>query len=183
MNTGGKFTKGIKAPAHVNWDLWLGPAPERPYSDGVHPFRWRRFRDYGNGSLGDMGCHYFDLAHWALNLRHPTTVKATGPQPEEVSTPAWCIAEYEYPARGDLPPVKLTWYDSGKLPPKISAFGKTESGETYTSKTVSGQNGRFMNLNGGLLLVGSKGMLWSNYYQRRASRRKVRRLRSPQGLH
>ena len=166
VNTGGKFTKGTDAPAHINWDLWLGPAPQRPYSEGVHPYRWRRFWDYGNGSLGDMGCHYLDLAHWALNLRHPTTVKATGPKPDEVSTPAWCIAEYEYPARGDLPPVKLTWYDSGRLPPKIAAFGETERGETYTSKTVRGQNGRLMNLNGGLLFVGSKGMLWSNYNQR-----------------
>lgn len=84
-DTGGKFTKGTDAPAHLNWDLWLGPAPKRPYSEGVHPYRWRRFWDFGTGSLGDMGCHYIDLAHWALDLRHPTTVKATGPEPDEVS--------------------------------------------------------------------------------------------------
>ena len=166
VNAGAKFTTDTNAPAHVNWDLWLGPASERPYSEGVHPHRWRKFWDYGMGTLGDFGCHYMDLAHWALDLRHPTTVKATGPEPEEVSTPAWCIAEYEYPARGDLPPVSLTWYDSGKQPPQIAAFGVYGAGETLTAKTAKGQNGKGMALGGGQLFVGRKGMLWSNYNQR-----------------
>jgi predicted dehydrogenase len=161
LSADAKYSKGLIPAAHVNWDLWLGPAPERPYSDGVHPFWWRYMWDYGTGLLGDLGCEYMDVAHWALDLRHPTTVKATGPEPEEVNTPAWCIAEYEYPARGDLPPVKLTWYEDGKLPPKIAEFGVYSAGETYTSKTVKGQDGRLMRLYGGQFFVGSKGMLWT----------------------
>ena len=105
--SGGKFTTGTAAPAGLDWDLWLGPAPERPYSEGVHPFDWRKFWDYGTGALGDFGCHYMDLVHWALDLRAPTAVAAEGPPVDPVSSPEWCIAHYEYPARGEQPPVKL----------------------------------------------------------------------------
>ncbi len=153
--TGGKFTSGTPAPDHLDWDLWLGPAPQRTYSQGVHPFEWRKFWDYGTGSLGDFGCHYMDLAHWALRLRDPTRISAQGPAFDPVSTPAWCIVEYDYPARGDLPPVKLTWYDSGKRPPRVTTLG-----------AVTDQNGKPMNLGGGQLFVGAAGMLLSNYSQR-----------------
>jgi predicted dehydrogenase len=74
--TGGKFTTDTPAPKNLDWDL--GPEVERPYSEGVHPFNWRRFWDYGTGALGDFGCHYMDLAHWALKLRNPTSVSAQG---------------------------------------------------------------------------------------------------------
>ena len=108
--TGGTF-KTAPLPKNVDWDLWLGPAVERPYSEGIHPFHWRKFWDYGTGSLGDFGCHYMDLTHWALKLRNPVRVSAQGPEYEPVSTPAWLIVKYDFPARGKLPPLKLTWYD------------------------------------------------------------------------
>ena len=148
-----RFTTGTTAPKGLDWDLWLGPAPERPYSEGVHPFKWRAFWDYGTGTLGDFGCHYMDLAHWALNLRAPTAVEATGDPArfDPVSTPAWCIAHYEYPARGEMPAVKLHWYDSGKRP---------ELWETLPEGAKKATAG------GGQLFVGSGGMILSNYGQR-----------------
>lgn len=147
--TGGKFTTDKPAPKNVNWDLFLGPAPERPYSEGVHPFNWRRFWDYGTGSLGDFGCHFMDLVHWALKLRNPVSVHATGPAYEPVSTPAWCVCEYQYPARDKLPPVKLVWYDSGKRPELL--------------KTLKDKNGNGFDWGGGQIFVGEKGMLLSDY--------------------
>jgi predicted dehydrogenase len=149
--SGGKFTTGTPAPSHVNWDLWLGPAKERPYSEGVHPFQWRKFWDYGTGALGDFGCHYMDLVHWALDLRRPTRCRAEGPPVDEVSTPAWCIAYYDYPARGEQPPVKLTWYDSGKQPPILATL-KRKDGSGLVDAFRSGQ-----------LFIGEKGMLISDY--------------------
>lgn len=149
--SGAMFTTGTPAPAHLNWDLWLGPAPERAYSEGVHPFQWRRFWDYGSGALGDFGCHYMDLAHWALHLRGPQRVATEGPAVDEVSAPAWLIAHYEYPAREELPPVKLTWYDSGKKPELLG--------------TLKDKNGMPLDWNSGVLFVGEDGMLISDYSQ------------------
>ena len=148
---GAKFTTGTSAPKGLDWDLWLGPAPERPYSEEVHPFKWRKFWDYGTGTLGDFGCHYMDLAHWALNLRAPTAVEATGdPMPyDPVSTPVYCIAHYEYPARGEMPACKLHWYDSGKRPPLWD--------------TIENEDAKKATAGGGQLFVGEKGMLLSNY--------------------
>ena len=109
--------KGAKAvPEYLDWDLWLGPAPERPYQDGYHPFRWRGFWDFGTGALGDMGCHNMDAAFWALELGAPTSVvaEAAGIHPD--TAPKWSVIRYEFPARGAKPPVRLTWYDGGKKP-------------------------------------------------------------------
>jgi predicted dehydrogenase len=149
-----KFTTGTTPPKGLDWDLWLGPAPERPYSEGVHPFNWRKFWDYGTGTLGDFGCHYMDLAHWALNLRAPTAVEATGdPTPyDHVSAPRYCIAHYEYPARGEVPACRLHWYDSGKQP----ALWATLENEDAKKATAGG----------GQLFVGDGGMLLSNYGSR-----------------
>jgi predicted dehydrogenase len=148
--SGGKFTTGTPAPPGLDWNLWLGPAPERPYSEGVHPFQWRKFWDYGTGALGDFGCHYMDLVHWALDLRAPLTVEAEGPPVDSVSAPTWCIARYEYPARGDQPAVKLTWYDSGKQPDiaRSLKLGDKPLGDVYK---------------GAQLFIGSGGMLVSDY--------------------
>lgn len=146
--TGGVF-KTSETPAHVNWDLWLGPAMERSYSEGVHPFQWRKFWDYGTGSLGDFGCHYMDLAHWALELRNPLRVSAKGPEFDPVSTPAWLIVKYDYPARGTMPPLTLTWYDSGKKPEILSS--------------LRDKQGNAINWNSGQLFIGSEGMILSDY--------------------
>ncbi|WP_254511541.1 Gfo/Idh/MocA family protein [Anatilimnocola floriformis] len=148
--TDAKFTTDKPCPPNLDWNLWLGPAQERPYSDGVHPFNWRKFWDYGTGSLGDFGCHYMDLPHWALELRGPTSVEATGTPYDPVSCPGWCIAKYEYPARGKFPACKLTWYDSGKKPEEKLA-------ELTHSKVKPAT------WNSGVLFVGSKGSLLANY--------------------
>jgi len=148
--SGGSLTSGTAAPASLDWNLWLGPTAERPYSEGVHPFNWRKFWDYGTGALGDFGCHYMDLPHWALDLRGPSAVEAEGPPFDPVTTPEWCIVKYEHPARGNRPPVKLTWYDSG-LKPVLAGILKVNGkplGEVFKS---------------GQLFIGSEGMLVSDY--------------------
>ena len=103
-------------PKHLNWDLWLGPAPRRPYHRCYVPKWWRNWWDFGCGGLGDFGCHYMDLPFWALKLRHPTSVEADGPPVHPESTPKSLEVRYEFPARGRMPPVKLTWYDGGRRP-------------------------------------------------------------------
>ncbi|MFN7016656.1 MAG: Gfo/Idh/MocA family oxidoreductase, partial [Fimbriimonadales bacterium] len=103
-------------PPYLFWDLWLGPAPERPYHDGYHPFAWRGWWDFGTGALGDMGCHIIDTAYWALELGLPTSVEMDGAPRMPESGPKSSKAIYEFPARGTQPPVKLYWYDGGLKP-------------------------------------------------------------------
>jgi len=131
-------------PAGLHWDLWLGPAPERPYNPAYHPFNWRRWWDFGGGTLGDMGCHHMDLPYWALNLGHPLSVYAEGPEPNSDSTPGWLIVRYEHPARGAQPPVTLTWRHGGKRP------------EYFAEGTLPSWGD-------GTLFVGEKGMLLADY--------------------
>ena len=96
------------------WDLWLGPAPERPYADGYHPFTWRGWWDFGTGALGDMACHTVNMPFMALNLRDPIAVQAETSGHNKDSYPNWSIITFEFPALGDRPAVKLFWYDGGK---------------------------------------------------------------------
>jgi len=144
---GDRPTDTPPVPPHLDWDLWLGPAPFRPYHPRYAPFAWRGWADFGTGGLGDFFCHYSDLAFWALKLRYPTTVEAEGPPPHPDSCPPWLIVRYEYPARGDLPPVKLTWYDGGKRPP----IQKQENLPDWGSA---------------VLFVGEKGMILADYGRR-----------------
>jgi predicted dehydrogenase len=130
-------------PETLDWDLWLGPASYRPYHSEYAPFKWRYWWNFANGQLGDFFCHYCDLAFWALKLRHPTTVKAEGPVHPE-SAARWTIARQEYPARDDLPPVTLHWYNGGPYP----AFVKEEKIPEWGSA---------------VLFIGSDGMLIANY--------------------
>jgi predicted dehydrogenase len=130
-------------PNTLDWDLWLGPAAYRPYSPAYAPFGWRYWWNFANGQLGDFFCHYCDLAFWALKLRHPSTVEAEGPVHPE-STAKWTTARQEYPARGDLPPVTLTWYNGGGYP----ALVKERNVPQWPN---------------GVLFIGSKGMLLSDY--------------------
>ncbi len=132
-------------PEGLDWDLWLGPAADRPYSPAYAPFQWRYWWNFANGQLGDFFCHYCDLAFWALKLRHPTTVEAEGPVHPN-SAARWTIARQEYPARGELPAVKLTWYNGGGYP----AFVKEQNIPTWGSA---------------VLFLGSKGMLIADYNQ------------------
>jgi predicted dehydrogenase len=146
--SGGRYKPGTP-PAGFDWDLYLGPRPKIPYSTGVHPGNWRRFWHFGTGTLGDMACHYMDLAHWALKLMYPTSVASEGPEVHEVGTPKWMIVRYEHPQRGDMPPCKVTWYDGGKKPEIL--------------KILKRKDGKPVKWGDGQLFIGDKGMLLSNY--------------------
>ena len=129
-------------PSTLHWDLWLGPAPERPYNAAYVPFKWRSWWDFGGGGTADLGCHHMDLPFWALGLRHPTSVVAEGPALNAETTPLGLEARYEFPARGDQPAVKLTWYSSERIPKSIRGFTPPGAGN---------------------LFVGDKGMLFADY--------------------
>jgi hypothetical protein len=105
-------------PAGVNWDLWLGPREFRPYHPAYAPVTWRDFWAFGLGAMGDFGCHDLDAACWALDLEKPISVQArpAGYMDEEI-VPHGEICYYEFGARGDRPPVRVTWYDGGLQPP------------------------------------------------------------------
>jgi predicted dehydrogenase len=109
-------TETPPAPDHIDWDLWLGPAPKRPYHGDYLPFKWRGWWDFGTGAPGDMGCHNADAAFWALDLDAPTSVEAESSGVNSETCPKWSIVRSEFPKRGKLPPVTLTWYDGGKMP-------------------------------------------------------------------
>jgi predicted dehydrogenase len=138
-------------PEGLDWDLWLGPAQERAYSPEYVPKQWRRYWAFGGGTLSDFGCHYMDLPHWALGLRHPLSVETEGPRIDAEGTPAWMIARYEYPARGESPPVKLTWYHGGK-----------DGKEVRPPHFARGELPKWGN---GVLFVGDKGMLLAEYWK------------------
>ena len=128
-----RWPQGIQRPSEtppvpdsLDWDLWLGPAPRRPYHPVYHPRSWRGWYDFGAGALGDMGCHIFDIAFWALKLGHPTSVEACsscfiGLDGKKVvnneTYPQASLVRYEFPARANMPPVGLSWYDGGLMPP------------------------------------------------------------------
>ena len=102
-------------PKTLDWDLWLGTAPERPYSPAYVPFKWRGWWDFGTGALGDMACHTMNLAFLALKLGSPTSVEAESSKFNAETYQTWAKVRYEFPARGDMPPVTLTWYEGRRL--------------------------------------------------------------------
>jgi predicted dehydrogenase len=104
-------------PSNLHWDLWLGPAPKRPYADDYHPFNWRGWWDFGTGALGDMACHIVNLPFMALDLMNPTRVIAHTSGTNHDSYPSWSIIEYDFPANDNRGPLKMWWYDGGKFPP------------------------------------------------------------------
>jgi predicted dehydrogenase len=104
-------------PAHLDWDLWLGPAPAREYHPAYLPFVWRGWWDFGTGALGDMACHVLNMAFLALELGYPSSIEAESSGGNLETAPKWSIIRYEFPRRGELPPLALTWYDGGKKPP------------------------------------------------------------------
>ncbi|MBN2455079.1 MAG: Gfo/Idh/MocA family oxidoreductase [Sedimentisphaerales bacterium] len=103
-------------PSTLDWDLWLGPAPERPYHSAYHPFKWRYWWDFGTGRLGDMACHIMDPAFWALKLTSPVTVEAQTTKFNDEVYPDTAVVRYEFAARDKLPPVTVTWYHGGIYP-------------------------------------------------------------------
>lgn len=126
---GGWWKQGIERPPvvptpdNLDFYIWLGPRPDRDYGEGYHPFAWRGFWDFGTGSLGDMGCHIFNMPHMALNLRDPLTVQAETSGHNRESFPSWSVVHYEFPARDGRPAFDLTWHDGGKKPDPSLAPG------------------------------------------------------------
>lgn len=105
-------------PKHIHYDLWLGPAPYRPFSEAHFHFNWRYWWDFGGGQLADFACHFMDLPFWALELGAPTSVAAKGEKGHDGDNecPMKMQVEYQFAARGGMPPVHLTWYHGGWLP-------------------------------------------------------------------
>ncbi len=111
-------------PDSVDWDLWLGVAPKRPYSPDYVPFKWRGFWDFGTGALGDMGCHVYDMPYWGLKLGAPTSVTAEQEGMTKESPPKASTITYEFAQRGNLVPAKFVWYDGVRKPSADLVKGK-----------------------------------------------------------
>jgi predicted dehydrogenase len=133
-------------PESLDWDLFTGPAPLRPYHPSYHPFKWRGWLDYGTGALGDIGCHSFDSIFRILKLKYPTSVQGTSTLFNRDSFPLGSIVTYDFPARSEMPPLRLTWYDGGLRPPRLVEMGPNI------------QMGA-----GGVLYIGSKGMILGDH--------------------
>jgi predicted dehydrogenase len=133
-------------PPFLDWDLWIGPAPMRPYSSVYLPGpKWYRWWDFGNGTMSDLGSHWNDLPFWALKLDAPLSVEAFGPEPHPDIAPASMHAVYEYGPRGDMPACKVHWHQGASKP-------DVWKNDPYISKWSSG-----------VLFVGDKGLLLSDY--------------------
>ena len=133
-------------PATLDWNLWLGPAPERTYHPAYLPTKWRGWWDFGTGALGDIACHFFDPVFRALKLGAPISVEASTTRVNKETYPVGSMITYHFPKRGDMAPVKLVWYDGGLRPARPDVVGDGD---------VMGTNG--------LLLMGDKGALLSDW--------------------
>ena len=150
------WPQGIDAPKEIpsvpptlDWDVWLGPAPWRPYHPAYLPFNWRGWWDYGTGAVGDMGAHLIDQPFWALKLGAPATVQASSTKYTKDSYPLAEVITYEFPARGNMPPARMIWYDGGLMPPRPAVLDEGR---------MMGDDG------GGCLFVGAKGMIMCSTY-------------------
>ena len=133
--------KTAPVPPHLDWDLWLGPARQRPFSPAYAPYGWRFWWDFGTGEMGNWGCHILDIPFWALDLKYPTRVEATGPEPHPQTTPRQMHVRYDFPHNGTLrPPVVLHWYHAEKGPDVLREHELDPSGNNT-------------------LFIGTKGML------------------------
>ncbi|MBM3457806.1 MAG: Gfo/Idh/MocA family oxidoreductase, partial [Armatimonadetes bacterium] len=142
---------GNPIPSTLDYDLWIGPAPMRPFDPKVVPFHWRWWWEFGGGVLADMGCHYMDLVHWSLDLKHATRISATGTRLTDAdnTVPAELKADFHYPAQKDRPAVHLTWYHGNPGP--LDENGKV----------------RGYGMGSGVLFHGSKGQLVADYGRHR----------------
>ncbi len=139
----------FEKPGAINWDLWLGPAPERPYHPAYHPWNWRGRWDFGTGALGDMACHILDIAMRSLRLNYPVGVEAsvskwTKDSPAESEKITFYFPERESYKKVNMPEVKLTWYDGGLMPDRpIELEDGVEMGDE----------------DGGVMFIGTKGKI------------------------
>jgi len=148
-------------PEKMDWDLWIGPASMRPFHPLYHPGKWRGWWDFGTGSLGDLGCHIMDPVFWPLKLKYPVSVEGCistywqefweETKPKNEMYPRSTIARYQFPAREDMPAVKLTWWDGGLMPPRPDEM---ELGR------------RMGDSDGGVLFIGKKGTIMAGCYGR-----------------
>ncbi|MGC1274339.1 MAG: Gfo/Idh/MocA family oxidoreductase [Planctomycetaceae bacterium] len=137
--------EGMTPPPFLDWDLWLGPAEERPFHEVYFPGpKWYRWWDWGSGTMSDLGSHWNDLPFWALRLDAPLTVVADGPEPHSEIAPASMSATYEYGPRGDRPACTVHWHQG-------------------THKPEIWKSGEIPQWSDGVLFIGEKGMLLSNY--------------------
>ena len=140
-------TKVGECPSHINFDLWLGPAPMRPYhvndkGESVYlPFKWRGWWDFGTGALGDMACHLMNTAFWGLNLTNPASVEAISHGKTDVQAPHWSIIKYEFPKLGERKAVTVFWYDGNVLPPTSLMKGKPFPGGEQNGTVFVGEKG------------------------------------------
>lgn len=132
-----------EVPGRLDWDLWLGPAPERDYTPFYHPLWWRGWWDFGNATLGDWACHTLDAPFWALQLGAPTSVEVEIADVNPSIAPRNAIVRYQFPARGQLPPVRLTWHEGDQVRPQPPAYW---------------EGGDFPNR--GMLMVGDRNVLF-----------------------
>lgn len=153
----------MEIPSELDWDTWIGPAPYREYNKAYHPFRWRGWWDFGTGALGDIGCHSFDFPYTALKLKYPTTVdasyaKLTDPQDgwkvieNNETFPLASIVSYHFPARGDMPPVRLIWYDGGLYPPRPEEL-EPERKMPAGGMLFVGEKGKILNGDGSIRII------------------------------
>jgi len=158
-------------PAGMNWDSWIGPAPYRDFHGDLHPHAWHGWHDFGDGSLGNMGCHVLDCPHWSLKLGHPTSIEleeASGGGEERY--PVGNRIRYEYPGRGDMPPVKIYWYDGVKLDPRIPrpaiVSGEKLKGPANRPPLMVELEKKYNRKFGGSgsLFVGDKGIMFAGTY-------------------
>jgi len=138
-----------EVPSTLDWNLWLGPAPERPFNKIYLPFNWRGWWDFGGGALADMACHVLDPVFWALKLKYPTSVEASCTAVNNETYPLASIVHYEYPAREGMPAVKVHWYDGGLKPERPEALEVTRPLNQESSN---------------VLFIGSKGVLRCGEY-------------------
>jgi predicted dehydrogenase len=144
----------FKVPANVHWDEFLGGAPDRAYAPGYHAFAWRGWWDFGTGAIGDMACHTANMAFMALKLGHPTKISAEAGDVNPETCPSWAKVVMQFPKRGDLPPVKLHWYEGKKDDKKVLPP------EELVAKAIAANDGKKL-VDSGSIIVGSKGILYS----------------------
>jgi len=144
-------------PRSLDYDLWLGPAQDDPYIANIHPANWRKYWDYGTGTLGDMGCHMLDLPVWALGLDRArlgaVEIHASVDKVDSVGCPEWTEASWAIPTRDEqgkpTDPLVLRWFDNGRISPTAQELG---------AKDKVDYHGRF-----NMVFQGTKGWLWANY--------------------
>jgi len=153
---GGDRAAEAPVPEFLKWDLWLGPAPVRPYADGYHPFKWRGWWDFGTGALGDMACHTCNMAFMALNLRNPTSVQAVTSGHNKDSYPMWSRITFQFPANDQRPALKMFWYDGGQRPADELLPSKDEICRKMNIKPE-----KYSPAKSGCLVIGQKGSLYS----------------------